>query len=60
MGRYEAMTYFDKEVDKKLTWPVIFDDVKAGGEGEECDISSGKADTPEDSCHGQKEPSYEL
>ena len=40
MGRYEAIKYFDKEVNKKLTWSVIFDDVKAGGEGEECDISS--------------------
>ena len=40
MGRYEAMKYFDKEVNKKLTWSVIFDDDKAGGEGEECDISS--------------------
>ena len=40
MGRYEAMKYFGKEVNKKLTWLVIFDDVKAGGEGEECDISS--------------------
>ena len=40
MGRYEAMKYFDKEVNKKLTWSVIFDDVKAGEEGEECDISS--------------------
>ena len=39
MGRYEAIKYFDKEVNKKLTWSVIFDDVKAGGEGEECDIS---------------------
>jgi hypothetical protein len=57
MGRYEAMTYFDSKEDKKLTWSVIFDNVKAGGEGEECD---GKADTPEDSCHGQKEPLYEL
>ena len=47
MGQYEAMKYFGKEVNKKLTWLVIFDDVKAGGEGEECD---GKADTPEDSC----------
>ena len=37
MGRYEAMKYFDKEVNKKLTWSVIFDDVKAEGEGEECD-----------------------
>ena len=27
-----------KEVNKKLTWSVIFDDVKAGGEGEECDM----------------------
>ena len=33
MGRYEAMKYFDKEVNKKLTWSVIFDDVKAGGGG---------------------------
>ena len=40
MGRYEAMKYFDKEVNKKLTWSVIFDDVQAGGEGGECDISS--------------------
>ena len=39
MGRYEAMKYFDKEVNKKLTWPVIFVNVKAGGEGEECNIS---------------------
>ena len=36
MGQYEAMKYFDKEVNKKLTWSVIFDDVNAGGEGEEC------------------------
>ena len=40
MGRYEAIKYFDKEVNKKLTWSVIFDDDKAGWEGEECDISS--------------------
>jgi hypothetical protein len=39
MGRYEAMKYFDKKVNKKLTWLVIFDDVKAGG-GEECDSSA--------------------
>ena len=38
--RHEAMKYFDKEVNKKLTWSVIFDDVKAGWEGEECNISS--------------------
>jgi hypothetical protein len=38
IGRYEAMKYFDKEVSKKLTWSVIFDDVKAGGGGE-CDNS---------------------
>ena len=36
MGRYEAMKYLDKEMNKKLTWSVIFDDVNAGGEGEEC------------------------
>ncbi len=41
MGRYEAMKYFDKEVKiKKLTWLVIFDNIKAGGEGGESDISS--------------------
>jgi len=40
MGRYEAMKYFDKEVNKKHIWSAIFDDVKAGGEGEECDIRS--------------------
>ena len=40
MGQYEAMKYFDKEENKKLTWSVIFDDVKAGGEGEECDSSA--------------------
>ena len=39
MGQYEAMKYFDKEVNKKLTWSVIFVNVKAGGEGEECNIS---------------------
>ena len=33
IGRYEVMKYFDKEVSKKLTWSVIFDDVKAGGGG---------------------------
>ena len=33
MGRYEAMKYFDKDVNKNLTWSVIFDDVKAGGGG---------------------------
>jgi hypothetical protein len=38
MGRYEALKCFDKEVNKKLTWSVIFDNVKAGGEGEECDM----------------------
>jgi hypothetical protein len=40
MGRYEAMKYFNKEVNKKLTWSVIFDDVKTGGDGEECDSSA--------------------
>jgi hypothetical protein len=30
MGQYEAMKYFDKEVNKKFTWSVVFD-VKAGG-----------------------------
>ena len=40
MGRYEVMKYFDKEVNKKLTWLVIFDDVKAGGEVEEWDSSA--------------------
>jgi len=39
MGQYEAMKYFDKEVNKKLTWLVIFDDLKAGG-GEECNSSA--------------------
>jgi len=39
MGRYEAMKYFDKEVNKKLTLLIIVDNVKAGGEGEECNIS---------------------
>jgi sulfur transfer complex TusBCD TusB component (DsrH family) len=37
MGRFEAMKYFDKEVNKKVTWLVIFNDVKARGEREECD-----------------------
>ena len=27
MRRYETMKYFDKEVNKKLTWSVIFDNV---------------------------------
>ena len=34
MGQYEVMKIFDKEVKiKKLTWLVIFDNVKARGGG---------------------------
>ncbi len=40
MGQYEAMKYFDKEVNKKLTWLVIFDNVKAGEGGAACIISA--------------------
>ena len=41
MGQYETMKYFDKDAKiKKLTWLVIFDDIKAGEEGEECDSLS--------------------
>jgi hypothetical protein len=42
MGRYEAMIYFEKEAKMdKLTWLVlIFDDVKGGGEGKDCEGSA--------------------
>ena len=38
MGRYEGMIYSEKEAKMdKLTWLVlIFDDVKGGGEGKDC------------------------
>jgi hypothetical protein len=39
MGRYEGMIYSEKEAKMdKLTWLVlIFDDVKGGGEGKDCE-----------------------
>jgi hypothetical protein len=39
MGRYEGMIYSKKEAKMdKLTWLVlIFDDVKGGGEGKDCE-----------------------
>ncbi len=42
MGQYKAMMYFEKEAKMdKLTWLVlIFDDVKGGGEGKDCEGSA--------------------
>jgi hypothetical protein len=42
MGRYKVMQYFKKEGKmNKLTWLVlIFDDVKGGVKGKECDGSA--------------------
>ncbi len=39
MGRYKGMIYSEKEAKMdKLTWLVlIFDDVKGGGEGKDCE-----------------------
>jgi hypothetical protein len=49
MGRLEAIQYFDTIKDKRLTWLVpLFKDAKWGA-------SEGKAVTPEDSSHCQKE-----
>ncbi len=49
MGRLEAMQYFDTNKDKRLTWLApLFNDTKGGA-------SEGKATTPEDLSHPQKE-----
>jgi hypothetical protein len=49
MGRLEAKQYFDTIKDKRLTWSApLFNDAKWGA-------SEGKAVTPEDSSHRQKE-----
>ncbi len=49
MGGLEAIHYFDTNKDKRLTWLVpLFNDAKWGA-------SEGKAATPEDSSHCQKE-----
>ncbi len=49
MGRLEAIQYFDTIKDKRLTWSVpLFNNAKWGA-------SKGKAITPEDSPHSQKE-----
>ncbi len=42
MGRYDAMVYFEKVAKMdKLTWLVlIFDDVKGGGAGNDCEGSA--------------------
>jgi hypothetical protein len=43
MGLHDAMKYFEMEAKEmsKLTWLVlIFDDVKGGGEGKECNGSA--------------------
>jgi hypothetical protein len=49
MRRLEAIQYFDTNKDKRLTWLVpLFNDAKWGA-------SEGKAATPEDSSHHQKE-----
>jgi hypothetical protein len=49
MGRLEAIQYFDTNKDKRLTWSVpLFNNAKWGA-------SEGKAATPEDLSHCQKE-----
>ncbi len=49
MGRLEAIQYFDTNKDKRLTWLVpLFKDAKWGA-------SEGKATSPEDLSHRQKE-----
>ncbi len=49
MGRLEVIKYFDTNKDKRLTWLApLFNDAKWG-------VSKGKAVTPEDSSHCQKE-----
>ncbi len=49
MGRLEAIQYFDTNKDKRLTWwAPLFKNAKWG-------VSKGKAVTPEDSSHRQKE-----
>ena len=49
MGRLEVIQYFDTNKDKRLTWLApLFNDAKWGA-------SEGKAATPEDSSHCQKE-----
>ncbi len=49
IGRLEAIQYFDANKDKRLTWLApLFNDAKWGA-------SEGKAATPEDSSHHQKE-----
>ncbi len=49
MGRLEAIQYIDTNKDKRLTWLVpLFNDARWGA-------SEGKAATPQDSSHLQKE-----
>jgi hypothetical protein len=49
MGRLEVKQYFDTNKDKRLTWSApLFNNTKWGA-------SKGKAVTPEDSSHHQKE-----
>ena len=49
MGWLEAIQYFDTNKDKRLTWSApLFNYAKWGA-------SEGKATTPEDSSHCQKE-----
>ncbi len=49
MRGLEAIQYFDTNKDKRLTWSApLFNDAKWGA-------SEGKAATPEDSSHPQKE-----
>ncbi len=54
MGWLEAVQYFDTNKDKRLTWLVpLFSDAKWGA-------SEGKAATPEDLSHHQKELSMKC
>jgi hypothetical protein len=49
MGRLEAIIFFDTNKDKRLTWLApLFNDAKWGA-------SKGKATTPEDLSHRQRE-----
>ena len=48
IGRWEAMQYFDKNKDKKMTWSAFLFDNEKGLTG------GGKVDATDDSCHHEK------
>ncbi len=54
MGQFEAMQYFDRNKDKKLTWAALLFTDNNGPMG------GGKADVMEESYHSQKKLLSEL